>query len=601
MEILDNDELLDLDEKKLAEIDAKRTEDEEYYDVDTLEEMEKKEGMVRYEMNVVELPFFSKDKKVKVNEIKTYHFSKRRNTFMRVIPGLDRKIPLEFAEKLFIVLLQIQKENGYSKTIYTDINYLIDKLNIQVNGKNRRLIWEAILDLSRTTYVFNNVYYLKENQDQKGMIVKDLLETRILEEVRKIKVEDMKDEDKNHVRNSYVKEIIKITFSTYIQTNIVNKGYLLFNSKQLLGIKSSVTRSIYQMIEKWRNNKEEMTVFSKRLASRIPLSWKKENISSTVSRLKRSFKELEEMELIKSAKFFRNGHNEESYFMVVFNNSRLSQAYYVTGQENMEIEDIESFENINNDNGVKNPVISTLEPLSFGVDKNQIEEIYMIFPLKARELKSLKRNIKSALEKYDFDYVKYNAEYTVLNAKRSYLKYFSGSLENNWAEEYTKNKKDNVKKEAKKVEEVQEPIEIVKEVNSEKTKILDEFYEKMDSEGKKLFKNRVYNEIDRVSDAPLPQAVKETMFRKSNYRYKILEELYNNRNSGFVVEEMFNNISQFGVRVYKELSNAKLEDYLNEVSFSLKTFEFCDIEDDKVKIDIKYDSNGMSHIKILKK
>ncbi len=601
MEILDNDELLDLDEKKLAEIDAKRTEDEEYYDVDTLEEMEKKEGMVRYEMNVVELPFFSKDKKVKVNEIKTYHFSKRRNTFMRVIPGLDRKIPLEFAEKLFIVLLQIQKENGYSKTIYTDINYLIDKLNIQVNGKNRRLIWEAILDLSRTTYVFNNVYYLKENQDQKGMIVKDLLETRILEEVRKIKVEDMKDEDKDHIRNSYVKEIIKITFSTYIQTNIVNKGYLLFNSKQLLGIKSSVTRSIYQMIEKWRNNKEEMTVFSKRLASRIPLSWKKENISSTVSRLKRSFKELEEMELIKSAKFFRNGHNEESYFMVVFNNSRLSQAYYVTGQENMEIEDIESFENINNTNERKNPIVNNLEPLNFLVDTKQIDEIHMIFPQKARELKSLKRNIKSALEKYDFDYVKYNAEYTVLNAKRSFLKYFTGSLENNWAEEYAKNKKEKVKKEVNKVEEIQEPIEIIKETNTEKTKLLNEFYENMTSTEKKSFKNRVYNEIDRISDAPLPQTVKETMFRKSNYRYKILEELYNNRNSGLVVEENFNNISQFGVRVYKELSSASLEEYLNEVSFTLKTFEFCDIEDDKVKIDIKYNNNGTSHIKIIKK
>ncbi len=600
MEILDNDELFDLDEKQLAEIDAKRTEDEEYYDVDTLEEMEKKEGMVRYEMNVVELPFFSKDKKVKVNEIKTYHFSKRRNTFMRVIPGLDRKIPLEFAEKLFIVLLQIQKENGYLKTIYTDINYLIDKLNIQVNGKNRRLIWEAILDLSRTTYVFNNVYYLKENQDQKGMIVKDLLETRILEEVRKIKVEDMKDEDKGHIRNSYVKEIIKITFSTYIQTNIVNKGYLLFNSKQLLGIKSSVTRSIYQMIEKWRNNKEEMTVFSKRLASRIPLSWKKENISSTVSRLKRSFKELEEMELIKSAKFFRNGHNEESYFMVVFNNSRLSQAYYVTGQENMEIEDIESFENVN-ETISKGSVVNNLEPLNFIVDKKQIDELFMIFPLRARELKSLKRNIKSALEKYDFEYVKYNAEYTVLNAKRSYLKYFTGSLENNWAEEYAENKKRQVKKESAKIIEVQEPIEIIKEVNSEKTKLLNEFYENMNNNEKELFKSRVYSEIDRISDAPLPQTVKETMFRKSNYRYKILEELYNNRNNGLVLEENFTNISQFGVRVYKELSSAQLEEYLNEVSFSLKTFEFCDIEDDKVKIDVKYNNNGMSHIKIIKK
>lgn len=586
MEILDKDDFSHLDNEKEA-VDIKRIEDEEYYDVDSLEEMEKKEGMVRYEMNVVELPFFSKDKKVKANEIKTYHFSKRRNTYMRVIPGLDRKIPLEFAEKVFIVLLQLQKENGYQKTVFTDINYLIDKLNIQVNGKNRRLIWEAILDLSRTTYVFNNVYYLKENEDKKGIIVKDLLETRILEEVRKIKVEDMKDEDRVYIRNSYVKEIIKITFSTYIQTNIVNKGYLLFNSKQLLGIKSSVTRSIYQMIEKWRNNKEEMMVFSKRLASRIPLSWKKENISSTVSRLKKSFKDLEDMELIKSAVFFRNGHNEESYFLVVFNNSRLSKAYYVTGQENMVIEDIESFENLDN---------NSIENLSYIVDESIINEIITIFPDKARSLKTLRRAVKSALEKYDTEYVKYNAEYTVLNAKRSYLKYFQGALNGNWGEEYAQNRKKTNKKEkeVKKVEEEQQH-------DNDKIKKLNEYYNSFSKEEKQNFKMEVFSEIDKVSDAPLPHNVKETMYRNSNYRYIVLEKMFKNRNKGVEIKESFNNISQFGIRVYKELMSAKLDEYVNEVSFSLKTFEFCDIDDEKTKIYIKYNKNNNSIIKLIKK
>lgn len=589
MEILDKDDFNHLD-GDMDVADIKRIEDEEYYDVDSLEEMEKKEGMVRYEMNVVELPFFSKDKKVKANEIKTYHFSKRRNTYMRVIPGLDRKIPLEFAEKVFIVLLQLQKENGYQKTVFTDINYLIDKLNIQVNGKNRRLIWEAILDLSRTTYVFNNVYYLKENEEKKGIIVKDLLETRILEEVRKIKVEDMKTEDKMYIRNSYVKEIIKITFSTYIQTNIVNKGYLLFNSKQLLGIKSSVTRSIYQMIEKWRNNKEEMMVFSKRLASRIPLSWKKENVSSTVSRLKKSFDELQSMELIKSATFFRNGHNEESYFLVVFNNSRLSQAYYVTGQENMVIEDIESFENIHN-----NP----LGNLSYMVDDNIVDEILNIFPTKARTLKTLKRAIKSSLEKYEPDYVRYNAEYTVVNAKRSYLKYFLGALEGNWGEEYAQKKK------ASKVEirKPQAESDLSDKSGTENDKILklNEFYNTFSKEEKQMFKMEVFNEIDRVSDAPLPHNVKETMYRNSNYRYIVLEKMYRSKKDGIEIREKFNNISQFGIRVYKELMTAKLEEYVNEVSFSLKTFEFCDIDDEKVEIYIKYNNDDKSLIKLIKK
>jgi hypothetical protein len=296
------------------------------------------------------------------------------------------------------------------------------------------------------------------------------------------------------------------------------------------------------------------------------------------------------MELIKSATFFRNGHNEESYFLVVFNNSRLSQAYYVTGQENMVIEDIESFENIHN-----NP----LGNLSYMVDDNIVDEILNIFPPKARNLKTLKRAIKSSLERYEPDYVKYNAEYTVINAKRSYLKYFLGALEGNWGEEYAQKKK-LAKTEVKKP---QIDLNLVDKSENENDKILklNEFYNTFTKEEKQEFKMEVFNEIDKVSDAPLPHNVKETMYRNSNYRYIVLEKMYKNKNEGVEIKEKFNNISQFGIRVYKELVTAKLEEYVNEVSFSLKTFEFCDIDDEKVKIYIKYNNNEKSLIKLIKK
>jgi hypothetical protein len=45
------------------------------------------------------------------------------------------------------------------------------------------------------------------------------------------------------------------------------------------------------------------------------------------------------------------------------------------------------------------------------------------------------------LKNYDFTFVKYTAEYTVLNCKVSYIKYFKDALTNNWADEYIAKKK----------------------------------------------------------------------------------------------------------------------------------------------------------------
>ena len=41
----------------------------------------------------------------------------------------------------------------------------------------------------------------------------------------------------------------------YFYENIIRKGYLAFDADELLNIKDAVTRSIYTMITKWRNNK----------------------------------------------------------------------------------------------------------------------------------------------------------------------------------------------------------------------------------------------------------------------------------------------------------------------------------------------------------
>ena len=56
-------------------------------------------------------------------------------------------------------------------------------------------------------------------------------------------------------------------------------------------------------------------------------------------------------------------------------------------------------------------------------------------------MKTLPSILKDALKQYDFEYVRYTSEYTVINAKINIIKYFKNALINNWAEEYILKKK----------------------------------------------------------------------------------------------------------------------------------------------------------------
>ena len=84
----------------------------------------------------------------------------------------------------------------------------------------------------------------------------------------------------------------------------------------------------------------------------------------------------------------------------------------------------------------------------------RFESVYNIFPESAKKLKSLPLMIREALKKYDYNYVKYTAEYTGLFCKTSYLKYFKEALLNNWAEEYIVKKEAKAEKKAKKIENI---------------------------------------------------------------------------------------------------------------------------------------------------
>ena len=63
--------------------------------------------------------------------------------------------------------------------------------------------------------------------------------------------------------------------------NIISKGFLYFNANDLQLIEYDIARSLYTMLTKWRNKALYIKRYSSFLASRIPLSWKKENINKS--------------------------------------------------------------------------------------------------------------------------------------------------------------------------------------------------------------------------------------------------------------------------------------------------------------------------------
>ena len=100
------------------------------------------------------------------------------------------------------------------------------------------------------------------------------------------------------------------------------------------------------MMTKWRNKNMYLKRYSKFLASRIPLSWKKENIATSIKSIKRAMEELKLKGLIDGYRFDKNMANEKSYFEIFFNKKHNANLYnmHLTGQENMIIN--ESEENI---------------------------------------------------------------------------------------------------------------------------------------------------------------------------------------------------------------------------------------------------------------
>jgi len=342
------------------DIDILMIETEEInYDLDSDPELENNLELIKYEMNMIELPFFTKDKNIEDGKARKYIFSERDKSYMKVIPSGDldlisNKIPQEFDEKIFYGILKLSKKQK-SQEVITDYFTLAKVSNVPY--KNLERIKDSIERLSRCTIELHNILY----NAQLGVKIAGKEPFPILQQAFTYSFEqtvefpkELREKYQKHFRNSKINEILILTFSNHMYKNIEHKGFLYFDQKELLNIKNATARKIYLLITKWQGWEKKTTIkrACRFLASRIPLSWEKSNISKTVEYIETSAALLKRKNLINDFYLTRTKPLANSYIEFCFSDQtnkviefNKKAASVTTGHENMVMDGFED-ENI---------------------------------------------------------------------------------------------------------------------------------------------------------------------------------------------------------------------------------------------------------------
>lgn len=442
------------------------------YNLDSDPELENNNDLIKFEFNMIELPFFTKDKKVEQGKARKYIFSERDRSYMRVVPSGDpelisNKIPQEFDEKIFYGILKLSKEQK-SKEVVTDYFTLSKAANVHYNDLHR--IKDSLERLSNCKIEMHNLFYdagLRSRMDGKEEF--SILQSKV--EYTFKKVEELKPEKreryKKYFRNSKISEIIILTLSDKVHNNIERKGFLYFDSKNLLEIENATARKLFILITKWHGWEKKPVIkrSCRFLASRIPLSWEKNSIISSVKYLENACKMLVKKNLITSYKLTRTKPAVNSYIEFYFLKERtrlidynLEAAGVTTGLENITIDGIE-------DEFLNDRQLNLFNMLP----EETVNALMMMMPEKHRTDANLEMLRQHSM--YGAEYLVSAIEYTNKNSRDNYDAFLVKCLKEDWAKSerekkakkeavaameqdeknYDANRVDDFKKEAEKI------------------------------------------------------------------------------------------------------------------------------------------------------
>ncbi len=416
--------------------DVKMIEIEEInYNLDSDPELEANSELIKYEFNMIELPFFTKDKNVGDGKAKKYIFSEKDKSYMKITPSGDtdlisNKIPQEFDEKIFYGILKLSREQD-SKTVITDYFTLAKVSGVHYNDMKR--IKDSIQRLRNCKIEMNNLFYnatIKGKMDgnQDFNILQDK-EEYTFKEMQKLP-EEKKEQYRKYFRNSKISEILVMTLADKVYNNIEKKGFLYFNQKELLEINNATARKLFLLITKWQGWEKKLSIkrSCRFLASRIPLSWEKTNIPGTINVIESAVNQLKSKNLISNFVLSRTKPLSNSYVEFYFNDtgSRLYDYNYkaagiTTGHEGLVID------------AVTDEFLDERQMSLFpgNISEDEFNGIMQLLPEKHRT--GVNEDILKTFTAKGKEYLISSIEYAKKNCKENFDAYLRMTIEKDWA------------------------------------------------------------------------------------------------------------------------------------------------------------------------
>lgn len=390
------------------------------------EDFIKNKDLIRIDLNLIQLPIFSKDTHRKVNQIVKYYFNKNRDTFLSVSPQVGEYIPGEMEEKVFIALMQLMKERDMERKIIVTSMDLKDKLKLN-SRRYIETIEKSLSRLSGTNYTFKNTLYVSELKK----VLNKKVETSIFN-ITTIYLDYEKNKEYRRMfRDKRIKTVYEIEFSEHFYNNIIRKGYMVYNGNTLLQIESSVARSIYMIVEKLRFDKLYLKIDTIFLIRRIPLKDDNETIDKTVIVIKKALEELVSRGLIKSYFFIKPTTWKNSDIEIMFHESANDEKQKRFFEDKNDFRKILSFTGVSETECEMITEAEIVQP-RIKVTKEVIDNIINMMPTKAKILKTLPKTVKESIERYGVERVEAVAQYMKQKKVDKIRAYFIKALSEDW-------------------------------------------------------------------------------------------------------------------------------------------------------------------------
>lgn len=400
--------------------------------------------LIRLDMNIIEYPLFSRNRKREKNQILKYYFNNNKSKYIEITPSAGDVVPGEFEKSVFISLTRILKDRGYPSKFVTTGREILNRMDISEASKKKlhSQVKNALIRMSKSSYEFNNTLYSsKEKALLNTQTVTKILEVEIitkmdLKDTTKYSESDLKNYSK-FLNDGRVKEIFVISFGNHFYDNIVTKGYLVYSAPELLGLRTNgAAMDIYLLITKLRKNELYLKRGLMRLAGSTGFKFNgTTNIRRTKNSIEKACELLKEKKLIKDFNIEETSNWKTAYIEFFFGeeHNKIKQENFYTERslfDDIYVSQSDAFQSLDQQNKDIIDYID-VQPRQ-EISDDEVDYVFSKLPYSIKRLKTSKVYITGSLKTYGTKRILQAIEYTKQNAKSKPFIYLKKAIEFNY-------------------------------------------------------------------------------------------------------------------------------------------------------------------------